>query len=48
MKVNGSKSITRVFFKKSQYISGTKKKPGGNPGFFKFLMQIMLKENSTL
>jgi hypothetical protein len=35
MKVNGSKSITKVFFKKSQYISGTKKKPGENPGFFK-------------
>jgi hypothetical protein len=33
-KENGSKSINGVFFKNSQYISGTKKKPGGNPGFF--------------
>jgi hypothetical protein len=37
MEIAGSKSITKVFFKGSPYISGTKKKPGENPGFFKIL-----------
>jgi hypothetical protein len=37
MEISGSKSITKVFFKGSPYISGTKKKPGENPGFFKIL-----------